>query len=76
MKYKYLVIHADADGIPNTWMKDEVELNEYLSEFDEDYKVEILEDFPEQMDTNYWKEDTILILCLEDIVIPKIKLSV
>lgn len=81
MKYKYLVISGSEDGTNLYPMETDTELNEYLAEMSESYNDQeeglvVMDDFPEEWDTNYWKGNTILILQLENLVKPKVKLSI
>lgn len=74
MKYKYIIVQADEDGNPLRLLKNKEELNEYLEDNGIDPQM-IMSEWPEEEDPNYWKEK-ILILEINDIIKPKVKLSV
>jgi hypothetical protein len=70
MKYQYLVISEGG----NYFYKDIAELNEWLAN-DEVTPGDIMDDFPEDMDNGYWGSK-VIILKLDEIVEPSVKLSV
>ena len=78
MKYQYLIIKSDEDGNPNYFIASKDELNIILGNLGDELgrsPDDIMDDFPESLDANYWGEN-VLILEIKGIVAPKVKLSV
>lgn len=68
---EYILLAPNEDGDPIMMMtKDEV--NEYLEECKD---VEFRDNF-HHMNTNYWKESEVMIIKIDKIIKPKVKLSI
>jgi hypothetical protein len=72
---KYIVISPSEDGTSTEFYTREG-LNEMLEDKEGGENLVFLDKIPDNMDTNYWKYNTYLIVEIKGVITPTVKLSV